>query len=255
MLGASAKSNYSLFFAGLPLVITAWEPWRFELDVNYGFVENLGCFTIRKNGQWLQRASSQRQGWLIKGLVEYAFDWGVAGLFGWYASGDDGDVTNGSERLPSLAAKSRFTSFSGYGGLDWGVKKGFVEWQADYAGTWGIGCKLQDVSFLENLRQTLRIALWGGTNSPTMIKYMEACDAWNEGGIDNPYLTTYDYLLEFNLDNSLRIYDNLTLHLDLGYVVNMLDTATWQRSWMDKESLSCEKQDAWKAQLAVVYSF
>ena len=89
-----------------------------------------------------------------------------------------------------------------------------------------------------------------------MVKYMESAHAWNEGGADyTPYLTTHDSMLDINLDNQYKIYENLTVHLDLGYVVNMVDTKTGNRSWMEPESRGSEKQDAWKAQLVFVYTF
>lgn len=254
-LSETDKPYFSMFWAGLPIVINKWEPWRIELDINYGFVENMGRYDVLKAGSIRQRASSQRQGWLVKALVEYRFGWGVPGIFGWYASGDDGDMKNGSERMPSVAGKARFTSFSGYGGLDWGAKNGMVEWQADYSGTWGVGLQVRDLSFLADLKHTIRLAWWGGTNNTSMVKYMESRNAWNEGGIDNPYLTTNDSLLEINLDSQYKIYENFTVHLDLGYVFNMVDTNTWNRGWMEAESCGTQKQDAWKAQVAFVYSF
>ncbi len=67
-----------------------------------------------------------------------------------------------------------------------------------------------------------------------------------------PYLTTNDGLLEFNLVNSYQIYENLEMNLELGYIVNMIDTKTWDRKWMED---SVSKQDAWKAQLIFAYTF
>ncbi|MBR4741724.1 MAG: outer membrane homotrimeric porin [Desulfovibrio sp.] len=254
-LGETSRSYSSMFWAGLPIKISFWDPLNIELDLNYGFVESMGRFDVRKRNSVVQRASSQREGWVVKALIEYKMDWGVPGLFGWYASGDDGNIKNGSERIPSVLGRATFTTFSGYGGIDWAAKRGMAEWRADYSGTWGIGLQLRDVSLLEDLNHTFRAVWWGGTNSLDMIKYMKCCSAWNEGGSENPYLTTLDNMLEFNLDTKWKLYENLSLHLDLGYIVNMIDTDSWRRSWMEEESLDMEKQDAWKAQLSFVYSF
>lgn len=254
-LAETDKPYFSMFWAGLPMGITLWDPLNIELDLNYGYVENIGRYDVLKRGDLRQRADSRRQGWLVKALVEYRCAWGVPGVFGWYASGDDGDMKNGSERMPSIAGAASFTSFSGYGGLDWGAKRGMVEWLADYAGTWGVGVQVRDLHFMDDLKHTFRVAWWGGTNSPAMVKYMESRHAWNEGGADAPYLTTHDSLLEFNLDNSYAVGSNLTVHLDLGYVVNMVDTNTWNRGWMSANTRDTQKQDAWKAQLVFVYTF
>ena len=70
---------------------------------------------------------------------------------------------------------------------------------------------------------------------------------------DGPYLTTNDGLLEFNLVNSWQIYENLEANLELGYIVNMMDKDTWDKSYVSNRNWS--KQDAWKAQLIFAYSF
>ncbi|MBO4335507.1 MAG: hypothetical protein J5846_06700 [Desulfovibrio sp.] len=127
-----------------------------------------------------------------------------------------------------------------------------------YAGTWGIGLQIRDMSFVEDLSHTFRIAYWGGTNSTDMVKYVGYSGAAMEETFDGPYLTTNDGLLEFNLDSTYQIYENLAVNLDLGYIVNMMDRDTWARSWTkhgyaDGDSFS--KHDAWRAQLTFNYSF
>ncbi|MBO4369262.1 MAG: outer membrane homotrimeric porin [Desulfovibrio sp.] len=247
-------------FFGLPINVTAFDPLNIEFDFNYGYVSGQGDMAVLdyKNGR-IRDADTRREGWLVKALVEYKMDWGVPGIFGWYASGDDGDVKNGSERMPSIAGGGNFTSFMGCAGTDWwanNAKGWFYEKNMTYSGTWGIGLHVRDMSFLEDLSHTFRIAYWGGTNSPDMVKYV------NQSGVgmmtenfDGPYLTTNDGLLEFNLDNSYKIYENLSVNLDLGYIVNMMDRDTWSRSWTKGNGNGFSKHDAWKAQLTFNYSF
>ena len=243
----------SMFWAGLPVAITLWDPLNIEFDINYGYVESTGRYDVTKKytAGWGRtvRGNSERQGWLAKALVEYKMDWGVPGIFGWYASGDDGSVKNGSERMPSIAPMGNFTSFMGDGNLGW-VKQ---DYNTSYAGTWGIGLQIRDMSFMEDLKHTFRVAYWGGTNSPSMVKYMNSAYAWNNGSVDGPYLTTNDGLLEFNLVNTYQIYENLQLNLELGYVVNMIDQDTWKHTNYNTNQFS--KQDMWKAQLVFAYSF
>ena len=124
-----------------------------------------------------------------------------------------------------------------------------------YSCTWGVGLQLRDVSFLEDLTHTFRAVLQGGTNSPSMINSMEGRTAWNENTSEKPYLTTYDYLLEFNFDSTYRMYENFAVHLDLGYVVNLVNKSAWNRSWMEDDPLSYSKKDAWKVQVAFEYTF
>ena len=254
-LGHTGKSYGSMFWAGLPVAITAFDPLNIEFDINYGYVEAMGRYDVLKRGVESVLGNSKREGWLVKALVEYKMDWGTPGIFGWYASGDDGNVKNGSERLPSIAGSGNFTSFMGDGNLAWGTGYNFYDNNLTYAGTWGVGLQIADVSFVEDLKHTFRVAYWGGTNSPSMVKYMGSAVAWDDTTAvqDGPYLTTSDGLLEFNLVNSWQIYENLEANLELGYIINMMDRDTWDKSYVSDRNWS--KQDAWKAQLIFAYSF
>ena len=255
-LGKTSKAYGSMFWAGLPVAITAFDPLNIEFDINYGYVEAMSRYDVLKRGTDWVRGNSKREGWLVKALVEYKMDWGTPGIFGWYASGDDGNVKNGSERLPSIAGAGNFTSFMGDGNLAWGTGYNFYDNNLTYAGTWGVGLQIADVSFVEDLKHTFRVAYWGGTNSPSMVKYMGSGVAWNDTTAtqDGPYLTTNDGLLEFNLVNSWQIYENLEANLELGYIVNMMDKDTWDKSYIT-EKRNWSKQDAWKAQLIFAYTF
>ncbi|MBQ9536747.1 MAG: outer membrane homotrimeric porin [Desulfovibrionaceae bacterium] len=252
----------STFWAGLPIKVTALDPVNIEFDVNYGYVGGFGKDDVWnfKRGNW-KRADSRREGWLIKALVEYKMDWGVPGIFGWYASGDDGDVKNGSERMPSIKANQKFSSFLGAAGQDFypGTFKGrFNEQKDSLAGTWGVGLQVRDMEFLEDLKHTFRVMYYGGTNDVSMVKYFSTPNSWDTGDLyEGPYLTKNDGLVEFNLDNTYKIYENLQVGFDLGYVINCMDNGTWKHSrrWGDGLKQNMSKHDAWKAQLTFNYTF
>ena len=243
----------SMFWAGLPVALTLWDPLNIEFDINYGYVEKMGRYDVQKRGNPndVVRGSTKREGWLAKALVEYKMDWGVPGIFGWYASGDDGNIKNGSERMPSLAPAGSFTPFLGAGNVDWAPVGSTYERFMSYAGTWGIGLQVRDMSFVEDLSHTFIASYRGGTNSPSMVKYMSSATSWSDGFGSEPYLTTNDGLMEFNLINNYKMYENFDVNLELGYVINMIDNDTWKRSW----SGSYKKEDGYKAQLVFAYSF
>jgi hypothetical protein len=128
-----------------------------------------------------------------------------------------------------------------------------------YTGTWGIGVQIADLSFLEDLSHTVRVAYWNGTNDPAMARALSDPanrrsyfnTAWNQmsgSGIGGLYLTRNDYLVEFNLDSKYQIYENLDVILELGYIINGVDKNTWK--WTDNQ-----KEDAWKCALLFRYSF
>ena len=250
-LGHTGKSYGSMFWAGLPVAITAFDPLNIEFDINYGYVEAMGRYDVLKRGVESVLGNSKREGWLVKALVEYKLDWGTPGIFGWYSSGDDGNVKNGSERMPTLSGCANFMSFMGDGNYGWGDGR-LYDRNLTYAGTWGVGLRLHDLSFVDDLKHSFRVAYWGGTNSPSMAKYVSTSYGWNNQTPEGPYLTTNDGLVEFNLVNSCQIYENLEANLELGYIINLVDDDTWKRSYRND---SYQKQDAWKAQLILAYKF
>ena len=249
-------ANTSAFWAGLPIKLSLWDPLNIEIDLNYGYVQSVGKYDAYNNrSKSLKSADTEREGWLAKALIEYKMDWGTPGVFGWYASGDDSNVKNGSERLPSIEAKGNFTSMMGDDNFGWASNSCMYDRTLNYAGTWGVGLQLKEMSFLEDLTHTFRVAYWGGTNSPEMAKYATSPTAWENGSIsEGLYLTRNDGLLEFNLINSYQMYENFEINLELGYMVNFFDQDTWKKA--DQTTYSAyEKQDAWKAQLIFAYTF
>ena len=227
--GYGASKQYATaWWAGLTGEISAADPFRFAWDAVYGSV-------TRPDASHLNR-----RGWYINALAEYKLDWGVPGLYGWWGSGDDSNPKNGSERMPVfdiwLPPNNLSTfGFTGYY-RPYASPDGIFGLNA-FAGTWGIGARIRDMSFLTDLRHTLRVNFFGGTNSPQMAKYILGkktagarggfIDDFNStGGL---YLTTQDYGLELNLDSSYKIYENLEMIVSLGYIHLWLDQsrAVW----------------------------
>lgn len=252
----------TVFFAGLPIGITALDPFNFELDINYGSFSGAGRYdtfdqkAIYTGKDGHRRADSKREGWLVKGLAEYKTEWVTPGIFAWYGSGDDSNVKNGSERMPDISPSGNFTSFMGDDPkFGWAPGTGYDN-MLTYSGTWGVGLQLKDISFAEDLKHTFRAAYWGGTNSTGAVKYLDPRDAFMFGtqSAEGFYLTTNDYLLEFNLDTSYKIYDNLEAGLLLGYIVNGVDRSTWKRGF-NNGNQAFAKGDAYKADVVFSYSF
>ena len=253
---ATHKGYGSMFWFGLPIKVTAFDPFNIELDINYGYVEKMGRYGVH-NGYDATKdglASTKREGWLVKALVEYKMDWGTPGIFGWYASGDDKNIKNGSERMPYLYAEQKFTSMLGE---DVAYTGGHTDMKLSLDGSWGIGLQVKDLSFVEDLKHTLRVAYYGGTNDAKMARYATAFTAndlktstpWQANKRDL-YLTDKDGILEFNVNSYYQIYENLKMGLELAYAVNMMDSDTWKYS-----GATYSKQDLWSADLTFTYSF
>ena len=243
-----------LLFIGLPVVVKVFEPLRIEADFNYGYSQGVGRYEITDFRDHATRfAETRREGWLAKALVEYETEWGIPGVFGWYGSGDDGNVGNGSERMPAISPCGNFTSFvgddpTGFGMLVSGLNATY-DLQLNYAGTWGLGIQIKDVSFIEDLTHTLRIARWAGTNSPAMIKYLASTDG---AGNRMSYLTTHDSMIECNLDSVYTFSENLSAHIQFGYVLNQMDMGAWNPSYRHED---LKTADAYKASAMLYYTF
>ncbi len=243
--GASNEHAYAtLWYAGLPMTY-AMDNWNFELDLNYGSAHGFNDYTTSTG----VKADAYRQGFVIKALAEYAMDWGTPGVFAWYGSGDDGNAKDGSERMPSIAASSNFTSFIQDGPNGYSLSDG-SGLMLSYGGTWGLGVQVRDMSFVEDLSHTLRITYWGGTNSTDMIKHIGNPKGWREEG--GMYLTHNDSLVEINFDSTYQIYENLQAVVELGYIFNGIDTDEWNNN---TAGATIDGQNGWKAALLMMYSF
>lgn len=239
------------FWAGITGEVTYWDPFRIAWDVNYGSVS-------------YEDEKMNREGWLASLLLEYKLDWGTPGLYGWYGSGDDNNPKNGSERMPVVSANGNndFSNFA-FNGNPYIAREGILG--STMVGTWGIGARLKDVSFLEDLKHTLRVNFMGGTNAPKMAKYVShnsfkdpATVARYGTSYDPLYLTTEDYALEVGLTNTYKMYDNFTVMLDAAYIALWLDDSrsTWGKDAM--KGFNGNKggtYDAWNVNLSFVYSF
>ena len=244
------------FWAGVTGEVTYWDPFRIAWDVNYGSAS-------------YANEKMNREGWLASLLLEYKLDWGTPGIYGWYGSGDDSNPKNGSERMPVVSANGNndFSNFA-FNGNPYIAREGVLG--STMVGTWGIGARLKDVSFLEDLKHTLRVNFMGGTNAPKMAKYMRTgengyapigkhgvYDIADTGFYDPMYLTTEDYALEVGLTNTYKMYDNFTIMLDAAYIAMWLDDSrsTWGKNPMKGYNGGDGVYDAWNVNLSFVYSF
>ena len=253
--GTDWNDSYgNAFWAGVTGEVTYWDPFRIAWDVNYGSAS-------------YEDQKMNREGWLASLLLEYKLDWGTPGLYGWYGSGDDSNPRNGSERMPVVSANGNngFSNFA-FNGNPYIAREGVLG--TNMTGTWGIGARLKDVSFLEDLKHTLRVNFMGGTNAPKMAKYIrDYGNPYAKHGMsdvaryatayDPMYLTTDDTALEIGLTNTYKMYDNFTVMLDASYVALWLEDSrsVWGKN-PGRGALGGDGvYDAWNVNLSFVYSF
>lgn len=225
------------FWAGAHAKWTAQDPFRLEIEADYGNVKGYN-------------AESGRKGWLLAGLAEYRMEKVTPGLLFWYGSGDDDNIHNGSENLPMLAPEWAATSM-GYGRSI--QTRGVTSNALGYgpSGTWALGAQVT-LFPLEKLMQEARIVYLRGTNDKKNARY--ATMNWDgtptifRGAATNMYLTENDSAWEANLSSLYQIEKNLDLAVELGYLKLNLDDSIYPATLSYKDR-------AYRISVSLLYKF
>lgn len=254
-----------VYAGGLSVEVKPVDALSIKFDGMYAKLDNRG----RGNGsnQWAE--APETKGWMVALSVDYQLEHFTPGLFAWYASGDDKkDAEKGKfGRMPLLGSDGGFyptrLSFPGAytAGKDtWLTLSG--------VGTWGVGLKLSDISFIENLSHTFRLAYIGGTNDkfdkPAVGTAAAIGDVdfaaiarQNGLGFETIYLTTKDRAIEVNFDSEYQVYENLIAVLELGYIYLDVDNKYRQNVTFDGGAANSKysRHDGYNAQLTLRYQF
>ncbi|WP_428561337.1 MAG: outer membrane homotrimeric porin [Solidesulfovibrio sp. DCME] len=245
---AGWKDNFiNVLWAGLPLELTALDPFRFYADVLWGHV---GLNEYQKN---------QRRGWFVDAAAEYVgFGWFVPQAFGWWSTGEDSSMRNGSERLPvyfpghyddkeSTQAWNAGNSFLFDGGQELGKGSNMT---VSPAGNWGFGVSINKVKFLDSLEQRLTAVYVRGNNAPRAIRDANAILGSNPLFVMGRDLTVNEWIVGLNFDSKYKLYENLALVVETGWAhPGAFQTSVWG------SRLAHKAEDAWKAALGFTYTF
>jgi hypothetical protein len=219
------------YWGGTSFTMTYFDPIKVMADVAYGNVNGGGD-------------ANNRSGWMFDLAVDYTgFDYMTPEVFFAYTSGEDDNVNNGSERMPVIKTRNWAAGSFWFGGDTLlSGNNGYVNTEM---GFWALGLSLKDISFIENLSHTVTGMYVQGTNDKNT-----AGQTIGETNLDfvsyGHSLTEKDHIIEFDLNNSYQLYDELTLSLDLGYIVNGYDKDTWG---------SINREDAFKLSTGLSYNF
>ena len=227
------------WWAGSMMEVTALDPVAFYGDVIYG------------QGAFNDRDRNRRQGWFIDGGVKYTgFTWATPMVGAWWSSGEDSNLRNGSERIPSI------TNYWGMGGsflYQSGQEFTNDTMLANSIGSWGVSASLDNVSFVEKLSHVVTFAAAWGTNSPAGLR-----KAVTASGGNGKYLTmgkdlaVGEYLLGLNIDSKYWIYDkSLALVMETGWAhYGNPKGSTWNTT---SRHFTSQVEDAWKVALGLKY--
>ena len=220
-----AVGNYdrhgNAWWAGVASELTYFDPFRFALDAAYGSVD-MGSYRAADNKNF----DMERAGWFASILGEYKMDYFTPGVLFWYASGDDSNAYNGSERMPTVEGSWTASSY--------GYDDNFGRDSCDMiglsnTGTMGVYLQAKDISFVEDLTHIFRVGFVKGTNNTEMAQYVGTPYAGDYRALSNNnlYLTTADKAWEVNFDTQYKIYQDLTLCVELGWINLDLDKKVW----------------------------
>lgn len=233
----SRLKTTTAWWAGLGGELTMFDPFKFGLDAYYG-----------DNGE---NGFYKRAGWYVSGKASYKTKWGLPTLVAWYATGDDGNIRNGSERPTLLhggfygqGADTFFTT--SIGTIEKTLENGIP------AGTWGASLQWNTFSVVDGLFHNLHVTYFQGTNNQHMARYANPVQI-------QTYLTEKDSAVEVDLNSTYSIYKNLAAMLQLSYVFQNFDDDLWTRAARTAGSIDADKRirfsNAYRVSLMMRYTF
>ena len=156
--GADLDRHGNAWWVGVASELTYFDPFRFALDAAYGSADmgSIGGFDV------------ERSGWFASILGEYKMDYFTPGILFWYASGDDSNWANGSERMPVVEGSWTASSY--------GFDDNFGRDACDMIGLtndgkMGVYLQAKDISFMEDLTHIFRVGFIKGTNNTEMAPH------------------------------------------------------------------------------------
>lgn len=242
------EDHGSAWWAGITGELTMFDPFRVAVDFNYGSVDMGKTWGAFRAGESARNIDIKRDGWYVGLVAEYKLDYVTPGLVFWYASGDDSNPYNGSERMPSIEAAFEGTSF----GYDGGWFDNYDVLGKNAAGTWGLGLRFKDISFMDKLTHALQLTYLRGTNDKNMPKNAAMTSFYGDfddtnGRAGFVYMTEKDMAWEIDFNTKYELYKDLTLMLETGYIRLDLDDQVWSNPNYDK--------NAYKVGLYMRYDF
>lgn len=216
--GSDLDRHGNAWWVGVASELTYFDPFRFALDAAYGSADmgSIGGFDV------------ERSGWFASILGEYKMDYFTPGILFWYASGDDSNWANGSERMPVVEGSWTASSY--------GFDDNFGRDACDMIGLtndgkMGVYLQAKDISFMEDLTHIFRVGFIKGTNNTEMARQGITSPTGKSGR--ELYLTTADKAWEVNFDTQYKIYKDLTLAVEVGYINLDLDENVWGKGVVD----------------------
>lgn len=217
--------------AGIGGEYTALDPWTFAFDLAWGQTKT-------------SHKEFNRAGWIASVKAAYKTQYGVPTVVAWYASGDDSNIFNGSERgVGGNGGRSDMTLWgqSTQGNLLHAYEGGIL------FGSTGFSLQWNKASFIDKMTHDLRIGFAQGTNAKEMAFYARR----TYHNLESPghaigYLTKADRLISIDFDTRYEIYKQLDAVLECSYMIADIDGKVWGR----RAYAGAELEEGGKAQFS-----
>lgn len=232
--------NANQFFGGLNMTVDMLDPFVIMADFNYGTVKLADNF--------------KAAGFNTALSLKYKMGMMTPEIFGIYETGEDSKYATGgdSSRMPTIGTDGTSwapttlgmvgSSFSGASGLMRyyiaelpGTSPMDTYWANEGSiGMWAAAAKLGDIQFIDKLTHELTFLYAQGTNDTANTQLFTKDDSY--------------YELTFN--NNYKLYENLSLLVELGWGKMELDELSVGRARKD-----LAKDDVMKAAFGFQYKF
>ncbi len=195
------------------------------------------------------RARNLRQGLFVDAALEYnRFDKVTPRLSGWWSSGEDDSLGNGSERMPALVCTWNLgTSYLFSTGQ---VFDNTTSIAANPIGAWGLGFTLDNITFVDSLSSRLGLVRAQGTSSPKALRQGLALTGPGVMLAMGKTLAQGEGLTGVNFDHQYTVCENLKLVAETGWArADGLKASIW-----GNPSVKANK-DSWKVAAGLQYKF
>ncbi len=236
-----------VYTGGIAATVKLFDPFVVMADFNYGKA------TYNNAGN-TNAASGGRSGFLFDVAVDYTgLSMMTPELFFAYTSGEKGNSTqeNRSNRMPVIGNPQNWALGSFWlQGSNSLIADGLGDTTRSNLGFWALGLSLKDIKLVDKLSHTFNVIYFKGTND---VDYLKESGGTVRSATYGQFLTTKDSLWEVDLNTKYQVYDELAMHLQLGYINPSFDKATWRAIDTDYDTYG--SKSAYKASLILNYTF
>ena len=233
----ATNRSSDVWWAGLNVTVDLLDPFVIMGDFNYG--------EQGRNRDDIRGVATR--GWMAALALEYNMDLFTPRLYGFYESGHDSDSADPDNRgkvMPNLGTGDLWgissfgfngSQFRGDGRARINAIQPGAAWGA--SGKWGVGLRLSDITFIDQVSHVFQAAYYQGTN------HRDLRDT-------DRFFTTRDSAWEVNFNTNYQMYENLAAILELGYMGVDLSDGPDGSLGEDRAD-----DDAWKAAAGIRFRF